>query len=120
ISDDQIQSGLFTWRRTNITGIYDLLSGDEVLERKSVNHDPAESITLSAEEAALKEYFIKSGAANEPVILNYGTDITQEINQARFGAELWKFFLLLALLTAIAEMAVSRVGKKELTLDNEE
>lgn len=118
ISDDQIQSALFTWRATGRTGIYDLLSGEEVLERKSVNHDPAESVTLASAEEEIKDYFKKSGAANEPVILSYGSDITQEINQARFGAELWKFFLLLALLTAIAEMAVARVGKKELTIDN--
>lgn len=119
ISDDQIQSGLFTFRPTGRTGVYDLLSGSEVLERKSVNHDPAESRTTSAEDEQLKEYFKKSGAANEPVILDYGAAITEEINQARFGTELWKFFLLLALLTAIAEMAVARVSKKELTIDNE-
>lgn len=119
ISDDMIQSGLFTWRATGRTGIYDLVSGSEVLDRKSVNHDPAESVTASANETELKEYFNKSGAANEPVILDYGAALTEEINQARFGTELWKFFLLLALLTAITEMAVARVGKKELIVNNE-
>lgn len=120
ISDDQIQSGLFIWRATGRAGIYDLLSGEDVLERKSVNHDPAESVTATTDDEQLKEYFSRSGAANAPVILDYGTGITEEINQARFGAELWKFFLLLALITAIAEMAVARVGKKELIIDNEE
>jgi hypothetical protein len=36
------------------------------------------------------------------------------ILQARFGSELWRYFLLAAIILALIEMAVARNSKKEL------
>ncbi len=38
----------------------------------------------------------------------------EAINQARFGSELWRIFLLIALILAIIEMSIARHIKKDL------
>jgi hypothetical protein len=42
-------------------------------------------------------------------------DPLQLILQARFGSELWRYFLLAAILVALVEMTIARSAKKELT-----
>jgi hypothetical protein len=38
----------------------------------------------------------------------------KKILQARFGSELWRYFLLAAILFALLEMTIARSAKKEL------
>jgi hypothetical protein len=39
----------------------------------------------------------------------------EQILQARFGSELWRYFLIAALIIALIEMTVARNAKKEIT-----
>ena len=39
---------------------------------------------------------------------------TQMILQARFGSELWRYFVLIAILLALVEMTIARNAKKEI------
>jgi len=45
--------------------------------------------------------------------INKDEDPLQIILQARFGSELWRYFLLAALLIALIEMAIARNVKKD-------
>ena len=47
--------------------------------------------------------------------IDLNEDISQIILQARFGSELWRYFLLAALILALIEMTIARSAKKELT-----
>jgi hypothetical protein len=48
-----------------------------------------------------------------------GESPATSILQSRFGVELWKYFLLLAVLFALAEMAVARVSARRGRKDGE-
>jgi hypothetical protein len=51
---------------------------------------------------------------NNYIKLDYETDYFQSIAQARFGTELWKYFMILTFLLAIIEMYIARSTKKEI------
>lgn len=114
IDRDKLFGNVLSVKSTESPGIYTLLSGNNPVKKTAVNLSPKESIASSYSEDGLTKYFTSAGAANAPVYLTYTQDITESIQQARFGTELWKFFLLLALLTAIAEMFVARISKKDI------
>ncbi len=42
------------------------------------------------------------------------SNITEKILQARFGSELWRYFLLVAIILALVEMTIARNAKKDL------
>jgi hypothetical protein len=42
------------------------------------------------------------------------TDLERSVLESRFGVELWKYFLMLALLVATIELLVARTTKREI------
>jgi hypothetical protein len=50
--------------------------------------------------------------ANLTILKPRGDDFGTAITQSRFGLELWKYMLALALICAFAEMIVGRGGKE--------
>ena len=48
------------------------------------------------------------------VSIDKESNITVKILQARFGSELWRYFLLVALILALIEMTIARNAKKDL------
>ncbi len=44
---------------------------------------------------------------------NHIEDLEHSVLQSRFGVELWKYFLILALVVAIIELLFARSSKKE-------
>jgi hypothetical protein len=44
-------------------------------------------------------------------IMDVGMSISEAVKQSRFGIELWRHFLIAALLVALIEMFVARSGK---------
>jgi hypothetical protein len=104
---------LFVIKKTGTPGIHEILSNKQILSAFSVNVDPRESDTrrLTVDEA--KEWLSKHGlraAAIKAIDPNEHPDTV--VLQSRFGIELWKYFLGIALACALTEMMVARSGRK--------
>lgn len=103
-----------SYTNTKLAGNYEVFSGDQMLEDISVNTDPAESVTEYLSESDIKSYIEKINFNGTFVIIDKNDDPVNVILQARFGSELWKYFLLVAILLALVEMTIARNAKKDL------
>ncbi|MFC2135020.1 BatA domain-containing protein [Bacteroidota bacterium] len=99
---------------TDKTGIYKFLSKNDLFDFALVNNDPAESFTgyLSMEE--FEEFLTNIDFNGTHINIPIDADITEFLKQSRYGSELWKPILILALLTALLEMFISKSSKKDL------
>jgi hypothetical protein len=100
---------------TNESGTYKVFSGNHLLDYFSVNHDPRESVLESVTESEFEDYLKQIGYEGKFISLSTNTDYLKEIYQSRFGIELWKYFLIIVLLLAVAESLLARNSKKDLT-----
>jgi hypothetical protein len=109
-----MERNFFKYSNTNLTGNYSFYSGDRLNEFIPVNTNPNESkaeyLTAGEFENYLEEIKFKGKHITLPVNEN---PITL-IQQARYGTELWKIFLMIALLLALTEMTIARSSKKDL------
>jgi hypothetical protein len=112
--DPNFNSDLFSYSNTFITGNYKFFSGDKLLSEVSVNADPAESVTEHITEAEFDNYLEKIDFKGRYFRINKDENPEQMIIQARFGSELWRYFLLAAILLALIEMTIARNAKKEI------
>lgn len=112
--DPNFNSDFFSYSNTFITGNYKFFSGDKLLSEISVNTDPAESVTEHITEAEFDKYLEKINFRGRYFRINKGENPEQMIIQARFGSELWRYFLLAAIILALIEMTVARNAKKEI------
>ncbi|HEX2867352.1 MAG TPA: BatA domain-containing protein [Ignavibacteriales bacterium] len=102
------------YSNTNLAGNYRVFSGDRLVDYFSVNHSPMESNTRSLTLKEFNDYLAKTGFKGKQFRLDANENYTREIQQARFGSELWRFFLMLAFVLALVEMLVSRSAKKDI------
>ncbi|HUI63493.1 MAG TPA: BatA domain-containing protein [Bacteroidota bacterium] len=78
------------------------------LQAIAVNVDPAESDLRSADEADLEKFRLACGILPEQLrTVGPGEAPAETIQRARFGLELWQYFLVLAVILALAEMALA-------------
>lgn len=97
---------------SNIVGTYKFFSDTELLDVKSINVNPLES---DFESISLNEFTDQIEASNNSVVnIIPSDDYLTEITTARYGSELWKLFLIIALLLALVEMYIARSAKKDL------
>jgi hypothetical protein len=99
---------------TGYKGIYKFLSNDDLIDYFSMNTDPGESIADYADEEMIEDYLSKIGFNGIYYFIEADDDYNSIIYQARFGTELWRLFLLVALLLAIFEMIVAKNSKKDI------
>lgn len=102
-----------TFSETRQNGIYRYSAGGSIFALAAVNTNPAESEFGTLSFTDVKDYFSSvrlKGSINE---LSGKGSLTAGIKEARYGAELWRYFLLFALLVFIAEMLIGRNTKKE-------
>ncbi|MDP3025960.1 MAG: BatA and WFA domain-containing protein [candidate division Zixibacteria bacterium] len=92
-------------------GIYKLQSGDEVIDQIAVNLD-----TRDSDFEPLTEAELKNNLKDSPNLLVIGPDqaLDQEVLRTRYGKELSRNFLWLALIFLILEMYLSKSRKKDL------
>ena len=102
------------YSNTNISGAYKFYSGDKLIEDISINTDPTESITEYASESEFEDYLKNIKFKGQYVSIDKGSNISEKILQARFGSELWRYFLLIAIILALIEMTIARNAKKDL------
>lgn len=99
---------------TNQSGLYKFKSDELIKEVVAVNHDARESVTEYLSKTEIENYLKEVNFKGAHSFVDVESDIATVIQQARYGSELWKLFLVLALLTVIAEMIISRNTKKEM------
>ncbi len=102
------------YSNTNVAGSYKFYSGDNQFENISINPDPTESNTDYADESEFENYLEQIRFAGKYVSIDKESNITEKIMQARFGSELWRYFLLIAIILALIEMTIARNAKKDL------
>ncbi len=117
-------TALFQSNRTSEVGVYELLrstpevpqsgAGNKVppLQAIAVNIDPAETDLRPATPDELNQFWKSSGVQAGAVTELAATQtLDKAIEQSRYGVELWKHFLGLALVLALFEMALGREPK---------
>lgn len=87
-------------------GLYRVRQGPAVRATFAVNPDPRESDLAAVPEAAL----VRAFPAGRARILAPGADLARRVREARYGRELWGWFVALALALLAAESVVGRRG----------
>lgn len=113
LNENQIKN-YFTYNNSDVAGNYLIFAGNDLIESISVNTDPAESKTEYASESEFEDYLsqIKFTGTHFPVQIE--ANINEKILQSRFGSELWRYFLIVAIILALIEMMIARNAKKDL------
>jgi len=87
-------------------GLYRVIQGAAVRSTFAVNPDPRESDLAAIPETALLRAF----PAGRAQIVQPGVGLARRVREARFGRELWSWFVALALLLLVAESVIGRLG----------
>jgi hypothetical protein len=112
--DENQRTDFISYSSTYLAGNYKFLSGEKLLASSTVNTDPAESVTEYISEGEFDDYLEKINFNGKHVRIDKNENPTQMILQARFGSELWRYFMLIAILLALVEMTIARNAKKEI------
>jgi len=73
-----------------------------------------EALDAGADHAGFDDYLEKINFNGKHIRIDKNENPTQMILQARFGSELWRYFVLIAILLALVEMTIARNAKKEM------
>jgi uncharacterized membrane protein len=107
-------SEFISYNKTYVSGNYNIYSGEKLLEMISVNTNPLESNVNYITDSEFDDYLTKVNFEGVHVQILKGEDPANVILQARFGSELWRYFLIAAFVLALLEMTIARSAKKEL------
>ena len=99
---------------TDLPGNYLVYSGNKIIDDFAVNTNPLESVTKYLNDDEFKSYLDKINFKGHYIEVSKQDDPAKIILQSRFGSELWKYFLIIALILALVEMQVAKNSKKEL------
>ena len=99
---------------TDLLGLYEVSANTTVLQKFVVNLDSRESQMARAAPAEMDNLLKRIGIESSTVrTADQTTDLERNVLESRFGVELWKYFLMLALVVAIIESLVARTTKRE-------
>lgn len=112
--NDNLNKDYLTYTHTAKTGNYKFYSGDKLIDEISINTDPSESKTDYENKSKLEDYLKEINFQGKYVSIEKDSNITEKILQSRFGSELWRYFLIVAIILALLEMTIARNTKKEL------
>jgi len=109
-----VQNGvLCSVESSALPGVYEVYKNDQLAKQFPVNVDPAESDMSKLKQGELKDFLEKLSIESGRVkFINQNDDLKDVILQSRYGMELWRYCLLLALITAGIEMLVARESKR--------
>lgn len=113
-SDTLYNKNYFEYKNTGNTGTYKFYSGNRLLDYIPVNHDMNESNLEKLSGAELDDYFDKINFKGNITYTGPGDDLQKIIYESRYGSELWKLFIIAALVLALVEMFVARNSKKDI------
>jgi len=87
-------------------GLYRVRRDGEIVRTFAVNPDPAESDLAPAPERAVLDAF----PAGRARTLRPGAELAKRVREARYGRELWAWFVIAALVLLVAESILGRWG----------
>ncbi len=114
--DSLSNKNYFFYMKTDDAGAYKFYSGNDLLDYFFVNHDPRESVVEHSDKSEFADYLKQIDFKGKIFEVLPDDDFSKIIYQARFGTELWKYFLILVLIFAIVESLVARSSKKDLSV----
>lgn len=112
--DHNVNRDYLTYQNTKTAGSYKFYSSENLIENISINTDPTESITEYSDKSEFDDYLKSINFSGNHTSIEKDENISQKIMQARFGSELWRYFLLIAIMLALVEMTIAKNAKKEL------
>ena len=112
--EENQRTDFISYSSTLLAGSYKFFSGEKLLASANVNPDPAESIVEYLSENEFDDYLEQINFSGRYISIDKNENPSQMILQARFGSELWRYFVLIAILLALVEMTIARNAKKEL------
>lgn len=112
--DENQKTDFISYSSTLLAGSYKFYSGEKLVASANVNPDPAESVTEYIGAGEFEEYLEKINFSGRHISIDKNENTAQMILQARFGSELWRYFVIIAILLALVEMTIARNAKKEL------
>ncbi len=112
--DEQSNREFINFKKTILAGNYKVYSGNKLISEFSINTDPLESVTKYLTDKDFDNYLKEINFKGIHITINKNEDPVKVVLQARFGSELWKYFLIIALILALIEMTIARNAKKEL------
>jgi len=108
-----ITSTIFAPKMLSMPGFYEIKSGKTSVSVFAVNTDNRESDTRRISQDDLTKFWKVSGIDPDRVqSIKPGEGMQAAILRLRFGVELWKYCIILALLLALVEMAIARDSRK--------
>lgn len=107
-ADDRDGRNYFSFAKTFSPGFYEFFSGDKLTEAYSVNVNANESSQLFLKKDEFENYLEAINFRGTVEWIDFDSNFTGQISRARFGSELWKIFLIAALLFALIEMYIAR------------
>jgi len=97
-----------------LTGEHVILHEKDTVLSIPVNITRMESTTQLAEQKDVVALLSRAGANEESItMVTPQTPLHDTVLQSRFGAELWRYFALLAVLIALVEMFIAREKKEQ-------
>ena len=117
--DKNLQNNYISYDKTKIVGNYKVFSGSQIIDEIAVNTNPRESVTKYLSENDFDDYLKKIDFKGKQIAVAKNQNPAKVILQSRFGSELWKYFIFIALLLAIIEMAIARNTRKEMVNVNQ-
>jgi hypothetical protein len=99
---------------TDAPGIYTVSNGTKDIALFTANMGSGESDLTPMSEERLRAVIAAKmlQPANLKILAPSGGDFGRAITESRYGLELWKYMLALALICAFAEMVVGRAAKE--------
>ncbi len=104
----------YKFEETFVPGNYKVLTSGKISDYFSVNPDARESIYDYFTPEKFIEKLKAANVKSKIIVAQPDEDIHKIIKETRYGSELWRLFLVLALITAVAEMLLSKNSKKEM------
>lgn len=114
IPSDAVSGGFLRYRNTRLQGNYAFFNGAVPLAVIPVNLPPAESETEYLTSDEVSTVLQKYGSQALVYTAADGAGLEQAMQRVRFGSELWRVFLLAALICLMLELMISRTAKKDL------
>ena len=118
LMNQSIATNYYHFSNPTETGIYSFYDSGEKIKSIPVNMMSAESDIQKADEKEIFSYLQIIGMSERYKYLKSLDDVSIFLQEARYGVELWKQLLLLALLLVIIEMLIARDSKKDIAKGN--
>lgn len=113
INLNEISNKSFSYKKTYVPGNYKFMSNDKLISFHGINVNPVESYMKKIGDNELND-LLKMWFNNNYSILEIEENFMGAIKSARYGVELWKYFIFAALFLSLLEMYISRSRKRDL------